>query len=133
MNKIISLLFLLFLSGCSLLSPQPEVIIREVEVPVIIYADVVPAKVDPMERLPIYDLTDESTEDEVSIAITESIVILESYRRELEEAIRPFEEGSDDRNLNVSRIIRRQIDGLDSAINTLSTPLRKIEEEDNEE
>lgn len=129
MNRLFFVLVVLMLSGCSLFKPEPEVVIREVEVPLIVYADVLPAEVEPMQRLPIYDLNDESSEDDILIAITESIVILESYRKELEEAIRPFNNSRESVPARYRSLIEGYITNIDRTIDNLSRPIRLIQEE----
>ena len=95
MTKFISVLFLsLIISGCSLLPERVKIV--EVPVPVVVYRDVIPAEVEDLEPLPIYNLSKESTEDEILVAISTSVVMLESYRKELEESIRPFREQNSD-------------------------------------
>lgn len=129
MNKLLLGLIILSITGCAALRLEPETVIREVEVPIIVYADVMPVEVEPMDRLPIYDLNDDSTEDEIVIAITESVIILESYRRELEEAIRPFNESRMNIPVRYHNMIKNYITNIDRTIDNLSRPIRLIQED----
>lgn len=129
MNRLLAVIIIFLITGCAALRPEPEIIIREVEVPIIIYADVLPVEVEPMDRLPIYELNVESTEDEIAIAITESIVILESYRRELEESIRPFHRSREAIPAKYQSLIENYIMNIDKTIDNLRRPIRLIQED----
>ena len=122
MNKAILMIILAALmSGCSLFPERVK--IREVPVPILVYRDVIPAEVDEMPRLPIYDLTENSSEDEILIAISNSLVILESQRKQLEEAMKPFRDSRDDVEFKFQRILDQYFGSTDSAISITETPI----------
>lgn len=128
MKYIAISLMALMLTGCPFVKTEYEV--RPVPVPVVIHSEVAPPEVDDMERLPIYDLTSESTDEEITVAIEQSIVILESYKKELQAAVRPFQEASEASRERSDRIAEQAVSRVQAAIDELLA--RQTSNEDNE-
>lgn len=127
MRFILIALLTLVLAGCPFVKTEYEV--RPVPVPVVIHSEVDPPEIEEMKPLPIYDLTKESSDEEVAIAIDKSIVILESYKKELLEAIRPYQEASRMNKEVADEIAQQAVSRVQEAIDRLLAREKQKEEQ----
>lgn len=125
MRFVLIALFAFTLAGCT----TTEYELRPVPVPVVIHSEVEPPEIEEMDPLPIYDLTKESTDEEVTMAIDKSVVILESYKEELLEAIRPFQEASRMNKEVADEIAQRAVSRVQEAIDRLLAREKQREEQ----
>lgn len=114
---IVAIAACLFLTGCPFV--KTEYITRPVPVPVVIHSEVTVPEIETMQRLPIYDLTQESSDEDITRAIDESIIILESYKKELLAAIKPFQEASKRSREQSDELARRAVSRVQAAIDEL--------------
>ena len=78
----------MFLVGCASSPKVPKTIIKEV--PVIVYKNP-PAPAEVLRpSLPIDDLTEQATNDEIAKAYVSSLELLKIYARRLELALEPY-------------------------------------------
>ena len=95
---LIGITFIL-LSGCATNDKEPVAINRYKDIPIAVYGEPIePAEIseelkeDFHQNLPIYAVTEDSTNQEVILAWVQSFIIASNYAEQLEEAIKPFQD-----------------------------------------
>lgn len=117
----------IILAGCPFVKTEYEV--RPVPVPVVIHSEVTPPEIEDMQQLPIYELNEQSSDEEITLAIEESFIILESYKKELQQAIRPFQEASRRSRENADDIAAQAVSRVQAAIDSLLARQKEQEDE----